>query len=67
MIRTRALLNMGEAGILREFHPDVDFWTDPRPGMTADMMVAPELRKKLMAFLDSNDISHKVIIEDVQE
>lgn len=46
-----------------QFEEGVDFWST---GRTSRIMIAPEVEKSFMNFLNSNQIQHKLAINDVE-
>lgn len=46
--------------------PGIDFWTHPRVGHPAKIMVSPELEQSFVNFLVESSISHKLTIPDVE-
>ena len=55
-----------EAALIKPLENKFDFWTNPMPNRTLDVMVSPKEKKKLLKFLDKNDFDWKVYIKDVQ-
>ena len=45
---------------------NLDFWRDAYPGQAADIMVSGKDMAGLKAFLESNNIEHSVMVENVQ-
>ena len=60
-------LSLAQTELLREFHvtSNLDFWKEAGPG-GADLMVPQDLLDSVTAWLESNDISHSVMVEDVE-
>lgn len=45
---------------------DFDFWADPAPGRSADIMASPQNLAGLEQFLAKHQIQYSVMIEDVE-
>merc|ERR1719384_1477189 len=60
-------LSVSQTELLRAFHvtSNIDFWKEAGPG-GADLMVPQDLMDSVTAWLESNDISHSVMVEDVE-
>ena len=60
-------LSLAQTELLRDFHvtSNLDFWKEAGPG-GADLMVPQDLLDSVTAWLESNDISHSVMVEDVE-
>jgi len=61
-------LTVSQSDLLRDFHlsSGLDFWKEAAPGQSADVMVPATKLQSVIAWLKSHDISHSVMVEDVQ-
>jgi len=61
-------LTVSQSDLLRDFHltSGLDFWKEAAPGQSADVMVPATKLQSVVAWLKSHDISHSVMVEDVQ-
>ena len=59
---------MEKTQLLRDLQvrTNLDFWRDAYPGQAADIMVSGKDMAGLKAFLESNNIEHSVMVENVQ-
>ena len=59
---------MEKTQLLRDLQvkTNLDFWRDAYPGQAADIMVSGKDMAGLKAFLESNNIEHCVMVENVQ-
>ena len=59
---------MSQTELLRAYHvtSNLDFWREAGPA-GADLMVPDHLLDSVTAWLESHDISHSVMVEDVEE
>merc|ERR1711970_150229 len=62
-------LNSTTSDLLRELRlsSNLDFWTEPAPGRTSDILSPPGLDDKVKAWLSSHGISFSTMVEDVQQ
>jgi len=62
-------LNSTTSDLLRELRlsSNLDFWTEPAPGRTTDILSPPGLDDKVKAWLSSHGISFSTMVEDVQQ
>jgi len=67
VLRTEKL-SMEKTQLLRDLQvrTNLDFWRDAYPGQAADIMVSGKDMAGLKAFLESNNIEHSVMVENVQ-
>ena len=45
---------------------NIDFWREPAPGQTADLMVHGDQVDSVVSWLQSNGIGHSVMVDNVQ-
>merc|ERR1712179_229806 len=62
-------LTKEQAELLREEQNDsmLDFWRDPAPGRSADIMASASELESVMAWLTSKDITFHTMVEDVEQ
>jgi len=62
-------LTKEQAELLREEQNDsmLDFWRDPAPGRSADIMASATELESVMAWLTSKDITFHTMVEDVEQ
>jgi len=62
-------LNSTTSDLLRELRlsSNLDFWTEPAPGRTADILSPPGLDDKVKDWLSDHGISFSTMVEDVQQ
>jgi len=67
VLRTEKL-SMEKTQLLRDLQvrTNLDFWRDAYPGQAADIMVSGKDMAGLKAFLESNNIEHSIMVENVQ-
>jgi len=64
------VLNATVADLLRDISlspSDLDFWTQPAPGRTADIMIPPRLEDSMKTWLSSHGVTFHTMVEDVQQ
>jgi len=61
-------LDVSSAGQLRTamLESEIDFWREPAPGQTADILVNRDNMESVQHFLDQLGIGYSVMVEDVQ-
>ena len=61
-------LDVSSAGQLRSamLESEIDFWREPAPGQTADILVNRDNMESVQHFLDQLGIGYSVMVEDVQ-
>ena len=61
-------LDVSSAGQLRAamLESEIDFWREPAPGLTADILVNRDNMESVQHFLDQLGIGYSVMVEDVQ-
>ena len=67
MLRT-GTLDQDKADLLRDVQTDthLDFWKEPAPGRSADIMTSSDEMESVMAWLSSNGITFHTMVEDVE-
>merc|ERR1712179_665501 len=62
-------LTKEQAELLREEQNDsmLDFWRDPAPGRSADIMASASELESVMAWLTSKDLTFHTMVEDVEQ
>ena len=65
-MRTQALDKHTSEILGRMTERDFDFWADPVPGRSADIMSSPQNLPDLEKFLTQHQIQYSVMIEDVE-
>merc|ERR1712080_809127 len=62
-------LNQAQVKILNDVQAEtgLDFWKDPAPGRSADVMSPPHFVEKLSGFLSEHGIKFSTMIDDVEE
>jgi len=62
-------LSRAQAELLNDVQSDthLDFWKDPAPGRSADIMTSSSEMESVMAWLASKDITARTMVEDVEK
>merc|ERR1711970_970884 len=62
-------LTQAQAEMLKDVQSDthLDFWKDPAPGRSADIMTSSSDIENVMAWLSSKDITFHTMVEDVEK
>lgn len=66
VLRTQALDKHSAEILGRLTETDFDFWAEPAPGRSADIMASPENLAGLEQFLAKHQIQYSVMIDDVE-
>jgi murein tripeptide amidase MpaA len=66
VLRTQALDKHTSEVLGRLTERDFDFWADPAPGRSADIMASPHDLADLEKFLSQHQIQYSIMIEDVE-
>jgi len=61
-------LDQAKADLLRDVQTDthLDFWKEPAPGRSADIMTSSDEMESVMSWLSSNGITFHTMVEDVE-
>ena len=61
-------LDISSSNLLRDamLETDLDFWREPAPGKTADILVSRENMESVVNWLDAHGIGYSAMVEDVQ-
>merc|ERR1719431_260321 len=69
MVLRTGELSRAQAELLNDVQSDthLDFWKDPAPGRSADIMTSSSEMESVMAWLASKDITAHTMVEDVEK
>lgn len=61
-------LDLTASNLLREvmLETELDFWSEPNPGRSADILVSEDQMRNVKPWLESHGIGYSTMVEDVQ-